>query len=793
MARPDQDSATRKSGRKARTAQPSIVAAAKAVADVSGTAGTMEAVLEKHALGHYSQGLRQYLAIRSGKDDVKKAFERLRSDVVTTNREELLKPPGIRARLYRRAREIALSEGGEPSGSSTGTLAWFRPAAVDPAYQTGLVRARQELAPDTRELLELRYARELEPDEIAYVLNIDGDEVERRLEKALAEAKAIFAAVPNVDLPQALLQSFALDRLEDEIEGDRDPEDPPILVPGTVLDERYEVEAHVGSGGFADVYRCGDVAVPGHTVALKLLKKKAWSQEQKDAALRELRLIAAVFHPSITQFKDHGWYEGRFWFVMPWYEGESLESRMERGPLTRAQAKRIFVPLARALATMHAAGVRHQDVKPDNIFLAKLKGFGLEDEERVLPVLLDLGVAATDAELILAGTPTYFAPEVAQQFAWQSGGEMPTLSVGSGADIFSLALSLRNALEPSTQPVVAAGAVDSFIRYRAEENPDPPSGKDLNYLEKHFARWMARDPAERPTADELAEELAVLTLPEERRERRLRLLRVFGPLVLMVAVIFGVVVYELQQQAKLHSDKAAAAEQLHAEALAELDEASAEQEDLQRQIQEAEGRIESSQLSRHELAEQLATAQGRLAVTRRALRNARRSESELQKSIQTLEGTLAVAETTRDTAQRRVAQLEGTLARRESELSQARRTLDERNARVQQLQRDLSTAQNQQRSLEGSIAALSAQRDQAQQNLARVERERDQARAQLQQAQNQIRDLQRRLQRAQQGTTVMIPTPTAPSVPIETPTTQSPTTQTPTTMATRPSRMATRR
>ena len=56
---------------------------------------------------------------------------------------------------------------------------------------------------------------------------------------------------------------------------------------------------------------------------------------------------------------------------MPWYEGETLERGMTRAPLTRREARRIFEPLARALATMHASDLRHQDIKPDNIFLAK--------------------------------------------------------------------------------------------------------------------------------------------------------------------------------------------------------------------------------------------------------------------------------------------------------------------------------------------------------------------------------------------------------------------------------------
>ena len=219
--------------------------------------------------------------------------------------------------------------------------------------------------------------------------------------------------------------------------------------------------------------------------ALKILHQPSPSEVERERAPRELRLIASVFHPSVVQFKDHGWHEGRLWFVMPWYEGETLEDRMEREPLTRDEARAIFEPLARALASMHARGIRHQDIKPENIFLATLPG-----DSAPLPVLLDLGVAAEDAEQVFAGTPTYFAPEVACQFA--SVEEKPP--VGHAADVFALALALRNALEPSTQEDVPSNAVETFIEARARAVPALPRNPQLRFLEPWFARWMALEP-----------------------------------------------------------------------------------------------------------------------------------------------------------------------------------------------------------------------------------------------------------------------------------------------------------
>src|SRR5690606_35972253 len=140
-----------------------------------------------------------------------------------------------------------------------------------------------------------------------------------------------------------LLHAFALE-LDDEAEVHRQElrtpkldaaalgdQAPPLV--GRVIAGRYAIEARVGSGAFGDVFRARDTEVRGHVVALKLLHQASPSDEERERALRELRLIASVFHPSVVQFKDHGWHEGRLWFVMPWYEGETLEDRIEREPL----------------------------------------------------------------------------------------------------------------------------------------------------------------------------------------------------------------------------------------------------------------------------------------------------------------------------------------------------------------------------------------------------------------------------------------------------------------------------
>lgn len=751
-----------------------LLRAAKALSEVSPTAGTVQDVLEGRVLGHYAEGLKQYLAIRlASSERGNEAFSKLRDRVAALGMDRLSAPPGIRAQVYRVARRLADELNGVKSATKTaGTLQWFQPARpTDPSYSKSIDAIRTDPSAGDRELLELRFARELDTAEIAFVLDLDEAEIAGRLEAAEAEARKLFASGRKVDLPRALLEAFALQNLGSEVSSTKAEDEPPLLPLGTVLGDRYQLESHLGSGAFADVYRASDVEVPGHRVALKLLKRKSISKRAQDQALRELRIIASVFHPSIVQFKDHGWYEDRFWFVMPWYEGETLESRMEREPLTRAEAKRIFVPLARALAAMHAAGVRHQDVKPDNILLAELAGFAEQGEQEVLPVLLDLGVAAKDAELVIAGTPTYFAPEVAAQFSYREGDPFPEHSAGPWSDVFALALSLRNALEPSSQPIVAAGAVDSFIRERARKVPDLPLGRDLKYLGSRFKKWMALDPTRRPSADELAEQLeTALTEPEERRERRMRLLRVVIPVATVLLLVFGAIAYKLVQDRKLHSDKAQAAEEQREAALHELDEAEVTADQLRDRVSAAEDRIQSSNLSRQQLADQLAQAEGQLSVTRTQLARSRTRERERQKEIEALTTERDDLRGQAQALTRRVQQLDGELQTRDAELDAARRSLAEVRASLQATQQSLraaeqerDAAQRERQALESRIATLERERTTAVAAQQQAEREAEQAQRQVAELQAQIRELQRENRQLRQTPT---PTPTPSPTPM---------------------------
>lgn len=314
---------------------------------------------------------------------------------------------------------------------------------------------------------------------------------------------------------------------------------------GTVVAGRYQVVQLVGEGAFGSVYRADDLDVPGHKVALKLMHRPPASTEERERCLREVRLIAAVEHPSVVSFKDHGWHRQRFYIVMPWYDGVTLGQRLKQRPegLSRAEAQFIFERLAEALDAMHARGVRHQDIKPDNILLAR---FGEGQQE--VPVLLDLGVGADEDEHVMAFTPAYVAPEMARAHICAITGD-PVPVLDGRADVYSLALTLWDALCPGQRTIGSDSGSPAGLASRAKTPVTLPFGRDMNDLRPSFGRWLSVDPDERPTARDFRQQLAVLTRRQRRRLERTRAAYRWGPALLAFLTI-SVALY-----GKLHVEK----------------------------------------------------------------------------------------------------------------------------------------------------------------------------------------------------------------------------------------------
>ncbi|HTK68251.1 MAG TPA: protein kinase [Candidatus Eisenbacteria bacterium] len=152
------------------------------------------------------------------------------------------------------------------------------------------------------------------------------------------------------------------------------------LITGTKLGT-YEILAPIGAGGMGEVYRARDTRL-GREVAIKVLPRDlADTSEIRQRFEREARLISSLNHPNICIVHDVG-HEGQdFYLVMELIEGESLATRIERGPLPTEDVLRFGIQIADALDRAHRAGIVHRDLKPGNVMLArsgaKLLDFGL--------------------------------------------------------------------------------------------------------------------------------------------------------------------------------------------------------------------------------------------------------------------------------------------------------------------------------------------------------------------------------------------------------------------------------
>jgi len=278
---------------------------------------------------------------------------------------------------------------------------------------------------------------------------------------------------------------------------------------GRVIDQRYVVESGLGAGGMGVVLRAKH-RFTGQTVALKVLKPELSNDPSiQSRFLAEAQAPNAIGHPGIVRVHDAGRDPSGFlYLVMELLEGRSLRVPMVRGELGPLDASRIMLELLDALATAHARGFVHRDLKPDNVFLV-----APNDSMR----LLDFGIAKVlDGALarvrtatgITMGTPAYMSPEQLSDAA----------GVDARTDLWSCGVIIYEML--SGRLPFAATRPEQLLVAIATQNPDPiraylPHAPPE--LEGFFTRALARDPRMRfGAAAEMAHALTQLPLHQLR-------------------------------------------------------------------------------------------------------------------------------------------------------------------------------------------------------------------------------------------------------------------------------------
>jgi serine/threonine protein kinase len=189
--------------------------------------------------------------------------------------------------------------------------------------------------------------------------------------------------------------------------------DAPPLAPDAqrltaALADRYRIERELGAGGMATVYLAHDLK-HDRKVAIKVLKPELAAVLGADRFVVEIRTTAALQHPHILPLFDSGEAKGFLFYVMPFIDGETLRTRLDRETqLGVEESVRITRDIADALDYAHHHGVIHRDIKPENILLQNgrpmVADFGI-----ALAVSAAAGGRMTETGLSL-GTPHYSRP-----------------------------------------------------------------------------------------------------------------------------------------------------------------------------------------------------------------------------------------------------------------------------------------------------------------------------------------------------------------------------------------------
>jgi serine/threonine protein kinase len=258
------------------------------------------------------------------------------------------------------------------------------------------------------------------------------------------------------------------------------------------LRARYSVEAEIGRGGGARVFRARDPS--GTVVALKVLHPELLVSVAADRFLREIEFARKLDHPRIARLLDSGEEGWLVYYTMEYADGPSLRQRLETaGPLSPDEVLRLGGDVLGALGYAHGRGVIHRDVKPENVVLTSA-GATLLDFGIARAVEMSGGDRLTRSGTTL-GTATYMSPE---QIRGARELDHRTDIYATGCLLFEAAAG-RPPFHHPNQMLVLHQHVNETAPALRSVRPDAPPA-----LAQAIARALAKLPSDRwPSAQEM--------------------------------------------------------------------------------------------------------------------------------------------------------------------------------------------------------------------------------------------------------------------------------------------------
>jgi serine/threonine protein kinase len=243
--------------------------------------------------------------------------------------------------------------------------------------------------------------------------------------------------------------------------------------PGTVLEDKYEILQLLGSGGMGDIYLVRHLHLDQKRVIKILRQELAASEGARKRFLREAQLATSIKHPNVAILYDYSKLaDDSYYMVWEYIEGNDVHRWLERyGPFPLHAALQLGIQALRGLEAIHAAGMIHRDISPDNLMITR------DVQSRYQTKIIDLGLAKSltsdpDHEITQAGMfmgkLQYCSPEQV--------GVVKGQSLDRRSDLYSFSMVLYEMI--TGMPPFANEDAHGFIFGRLNMDPIPLTGRN---------------------------------------------------------------------------------------------------------------------------------------------------------------------------------------------------------------------------------------------------------------------------------------------------------------------------